>query len=200
MVNYHNTILCGQRIKYGIIAESVFLKDLKDWNSFFIAGRMHKPTVLIHTISSEWKKMVMHAQSINLCNAINIVDKIYGFSEALSTSNPIYTMKIIEKIVQLSYLGDIRGDWAENPNKVRNIIKGQGDCLLKMYKEPMRTRHVHDLPGEFGRLDNSTDIIALIKSLNRRSSLLQSIKGPCTIGFGKSIKYFLEKLRKSRLT
>lgn len=189
IINYHNVLISGQRIKYGVIEEIAFIKDLKDWNSFFIAGRLHKPTILLNHISNEWKDMVMEAQKVNLCNAMNIVDKINAKISPLN--------EMIEKSISLSYIGDIRGNWAENSSKIKNIFKGQEKYLLKMYETPLKERHLHPLPYQFDKLEGE-EITNLIHSINRRSSIIHGLKGPCTIGFKESLVYFLQKLNRAR--
>jgi hypothetical protein len=42
-IHFNHIQLNGEKIKYGIVSQSLFLQDLIDWNMLTLAGRMHKP-------------------------------------------------------------------------------------------------------------------------------------------------------------
>ena len=42
-VHFNHIKLEDNKIKYGIVSQNLFLKDLIDWNILTLAGRMHKP-------------------------------------------------------------------------------------------------------------------------------------------------------------
>lgn len=42
-VHFNHIQLEENPIKYGIVSQNLFLKDLIDWNILTLAGRMHKP-------------------------------------------------------------------------------------------------------------------------------------------------------------
>lgn len=42
-VHFNHINLQGDPIKYGVVSQNLFLKDLIDWNILTLAGRMHKP-------------------------------------------------------------------------------------------------------------------------------------------------------------
>lgn len=42
-VHFNHIKINDDKIKYGIVSQSLFLKDLIDWNILTLAGRMHKP-------------------------------------------------------------------------------------------------------------------------------------------------------------
>ena len=39
--------VCLQAIKYGVVSTSALLRDLWDWDSFYVAGRLHKPVLFL---------------------------------------------------------------------------------------------------------------------------------------------------------
>ena len=36
-----------QAIKYGVVSTSALLRDLWNWDSFYVAGRLHKPVLFL---------------------------------------------------------------------------------------------------------------------------------------------------------
>lgn len=39
--------VCLQAIKYGVVSTSTLLRDLWKWDSFYVAGRLHKPVLFL---------------------------------------------------------------------------------------------------------------------------------------------------------
>ena len=39
--------VCWQAIKYGVVSTSALLRDLWNWDSFYVAGRLHKPVLFL---------------------------------------------------------------------------------------------------------------------------------------------------------
>ena len=39
--------VCMQAIKYGVVSTSALLRDLWNWDSFYVAGRLHKPVLFL---------------------------------------------------------------------------------------------------------------------------------------------------------
>jgi len=46
-IHFNHVFIDDTRVKYGVINQNLFLKDLIDWNILTVAGRMHKPTVAL---------------------------------------------------------------------------------------------------------------------------------------------------------
>ena len=40
-------LVCLQAIKYGVVSTSALLRDLWTWDSFYVAGRLHKPVLFL---------------------------------------------------------------------------------------------------------------------------------------------------------
>lgn len=66
---YYNTnvVVSGNRIKYGVISIDSLLKDLTDWETFYVAGRMQKPVRILREDAR-----VRLASSVNLMNALRV--------------------------------------------------------------------------------------------------------------------------------
>jgi translocator assembly and maintenance protein 41 len=103
----------GTLIKYGVVNLDTLQKDLSQWDTLYLAGRLHKPVKILRD-----DPKVRLANQINLISALRTALLMLGpkFSE-----NDLYT-----KIAGISYMGDPRMDFrGEDPNKVRNIVANQ---------------------------------------------------------------------------
>jgi translocator assembly and maintenance protein 41 len=92
-------------MKYGVISKNDLIKDLFTWETLYVAGRLHKPVQILKSDPD-----IMDAMNINKEHAIR-------------TSLLLLQSKFTEKdlyltIASLSYLGDPRMIFGENPNKV----------------------------------------------------------------------------------
>jgi len=106
--------------KYGAIALSTLVKDLTEWEHFYIAGRLHKPVLQLQNNS-----VVAEAQSKNLNSALSVALLLlpHQFSE-----DDLY-----KTIAGLSYTGDIRMKFGENPQKIENIVSGNTEHFRQLY-------------------------------------------------------------------
>ncbi|CAL1713162.1 unnamed protein product [Somion occarium] len=120
----------GVTIKYGVTTVDNLCSDLLNWNSLYLAGRMHKP---IRIIKDDAR--VRLTQQVNLTSAIRtaLLTLPENFSET----------ELFERIAGFSYAGDIRMLLpAENRGKVGNIVRTQGPQFRELYH-----RLVVALPG-----------------------------------------------------
>lgn len=125
-VTYLSYIKDGNLLfKYGVIEIEDFLNCLKNWDSFFIAGRFQKPVVEI------WNDEQINKRTID--NYINYNRKCALRIACLFCDSITSLEKIFMTICGLSYHGDIRMKLAENPDKVKNIVNGSYEELLRMY-------------------------------------------------------------------
>lgn len=87
-------------------------QDLKNWNSLYLSGRLHKPVNTFIT-----SRTVMESQEENLESAFN--------AALLLTSAKAFSVpELLRIICSLSYLGDIRLGFAEDSKKVERIVHG----------------------------------------------------------------------------
>ena len=125
---YYNTLvraeLDGEQllIKYGIIKTQHLINDLLDWESLYIAGRLHKP---IQILSKADSQPLTTALNMNLRSAIH--------AALLMHDETISEKSLYKTITSLSYSGDFRMLFGENKNKVADIVDPQVDLFRKLY-------------------------------------------------------------------
>ena len=106
--------------------------DLLNWNTLYLAGRMHKPIRIIKD-----DPRVRLAQQVNLTSAIR--------AALLTLPEKFTETELFERIAGTSYAGDIRMLLpVENRNKVGNIVQKQGPQFKELYY-----RLVVGLPGVY---------------------------------------------------
>lgn len=121
-ISYQSNIKYKDRIfKYGIIEEKDFLTFMNTWKSFYVPGRFQKPIFPI--IENE---KFHESIKVNRENAIKV--------GLLTLKNEKTNIKdLYYNITSLSYMGDIRMMFAENPNKIKNIVNGSFEEFNDMY-------------------------------------------------------------------
>ncbi|MCF7798338.1 phosphatidate cytidylyltransferase [Candidatus Woesearchaeota archaeon] len=149
-------------IKYGVISEEALIKDLTEWNSLYVAGRMHKPFLSIKT-----NELVNQAQEKNLAHAVNTA--LLVLPEAFSYEDLFLT------IAGLSYHKDNRMKFAENKNKVQHIVEKNYDAFYKQYI-PLLSNYDVSITNEIIRQDKSPQtlqhlLLELPQELKRRVSI-----------------------------
>lgn len=199
----------GSIYKYGTIEKNDLVSYLETWNSFYLPGRFQKRILPIIDL-----KEIEVANEKNR-NAVLLV--------ALLTL-PMNRNKLIDVytgICGLSYLGDTRMKFAENPRKVLNIVEGSYDSLNEIYGkecpyfkilkdekiEIAREKIIKDISllpsGLLEYLENEKDlqvvrekIISYFTELNKKESSKQTLKGLFTNGIIRSIQYASKKVMK----
>ncbi|KDN49904.1 mitochondrial matrix Mmp37, partial [Tilletiaria anomala UBC 951] len=126
---YHPYVTMGDElVKYGVMDVDTLCKDLIDWDTLYVSGRMHKPVALITTDAR-----VRLAQQVNLTSALRIA--------LLLLPERFTEVELYTRIASLSYTGDFRMSvpGGENANKVRNIVIGQREEFRRLYGGLMRS-------------------------------------------------------------
>ncbi|KAK9466152.1 mitochondrial matrix Mmp37 [Lipomyces arxii] len=113
--------LNGMTIKYGVVTIDTICKDLLNWDTLYLSGRLHKPV-----------KILRDDPRVRLANQRNLFSVIRTALLLLPerfTETELYTT-----IASLSYMGDPRMQvGAENPNKVANIVANQMQNFYRLY-------------------------------------------------------------------
>ena len=111
----------GTLIKYGVVNLDTLCRDLSQWDSLYLAGRLQKPV-----------KILRDDPRVRLANQVNLVSAV---RTALLLLPPTFTeINLYNTITGISYLGDPRMSLgAENLNKVSNIVKHQLPNFRRLY-------------------------------------------------------------------
>lgn len=135
----------------------------------------------------------------------------------LLNSEYLNKKELLNMICSLSYLGDTRMKFAENPNKIKNIVNGSYEELLKIYN--FNTDYITKIDKDHVKIDLDTlrynsilfplalkkylnydikrdKIRNYLEQLNKNESIEQTIKGIKTNGIIKSVDYASKKLAK----
>ncbi|CAK9782480.1 mitochondrial matrix Mmp37 [Cutaneotrichosporon oleaginosum] len=102
-------------VKYGILSTATLTRDLEQWETLYVAGRLHKPVLTLHLVPSLRAPLEANTRAA-LCLAL------------LNLPPQFTELELWEKVAGISYSGDPRMSvpGAENPEKVRNIVRGPG--------------------------------------------------------------------------
>ena len=111
----------GTLIKYGVVNLDTLCKDLSEWNTMYVAGRLQKPV-----------KILRDNPSVRLANQVNLMSAVRTALLLLPedfTENELYST-----IAGLSYMGDPRMSvGGDDPRKVANIVKHQLPNFRRLY-------------------------------------------------------------------
>ncbi|RMD44445.1 hypothetical protein DV735_g698, partial [Chaetothyriales sp. CBS 134920] len=111
----------GTLIKYGVVNLDTLCKDLSEWNTLYLAGRLQKPV-----------KILRDNPSVRLANQVNLISAVRTallLLPAEFTEEDLYWT-----IAGISYLGDPRMSiGGDDPRKVANIVKHQLPHFRRLY-------------------------------------------------------------------
>lgn len=114
-------VVNGILIKYGVVQLNTLEKDLAQWDTMYMAGRLQKPV-----------KILRDDPKIRLANQMNLLSAL---RTALLLLPPKFTEEeLYGTIAGISYLGDPRMSLpTENPNKVKNIVGNNMKNFRRLY-------------------------------------------------------------------
>mmetsp|Transcript_58919 Transcript_58919/g.166168 ORF Transcript_58919/g.166168 Transcript_58919/m.166168 type:complete len:334 (-) Transcript_58919:32-1033(-) len=119
--------------KYGVMSVQSLLRDLTEWDSLYMAGRLHKPCVLEHHGQSGQEYARIEGAIVrNRRAALSAALLDIGWRSKPQAPLNLYTL--LSSIVGLSYVGDVRVGIAEDPKKVSNIVLAQQRKLWDIYQ------------------------------------------------------------------
>ena len=111
----------GTLIKYGVVNLDTLCRDLSEWDTMYLAGRLQKPV-----------KILRDDPRVRLANQINLLSAV---RTALLLLPPNFSEReLYSSIAGLSYMGDPRMSFgAENQDKVANIVRHQLPNFRRLY-------------------------------------------------------------------
>lgn len=159
---YFNTLvtLGDLTFKYGVIDVQDFCRDLKSWQTLYIAGRLHKPVLMLH--DQGLSDLVMY----NLESAVH--------AALLQLPNKFSEEDLYTTITGLSYRGDFRMIIGEDKNKVSNIVQPQIEKFRSLYT-PVFKSMSHRLSIQCSSLEQDNSLESKFYNLQRLPQNLKDI-------------------------
>jgi translocator assembly and maintenance protein 41 len=121
---YHPYIIVnGIMIKYGVVNLDTLARDLSEWDTLYLAGRLQKPV-----------KILRDDPRMRLANQVNLISALR--TSLLMLPAKFTERQLYERIAGLSYLGDPRMSSvlaSEASNKVSNIVGAQLPGFRQLY-------------------------------------------------------------------
>ncbi|KAK8042447.1 hypothetical protein PG994_012930 [Apiospora phragmitis] len=118
--NTHVTV-DGLLIKYGVVSLDTLKKDLRDWNTLYLAGRLHKPV-----------KILRDDPQVRMANQTNLLGAVR--TALLMLPEKFTEHELYATIAGISYMGDPRMAFpTENPRKVANIVDHNMQNFRRLY-------------------------------------------------------------------
>lgn len=102
----------GLKIKYGVVNIDTMLTDLHKWDTLYLAGRLHKPV-----------KILRDEPRVRFVNQANLISALR--TALLILPEEFSELDLYKTVAGISYMGDPRMTFGENPNKVNNIVNNQ---------------------------------------------------------------------------
>ncbi|CAK9290357.1 unnamed protein product [Gordionus sp. m RMFG-2023] len=112
-------------VKYGVVEESRLVADLYKWDYLYLAGRLHKPIVNVDPPDTDIR--LKNAYEKNLSSALRC--------SLLLLPEKFTDQMLFQTITSLSYKGDFRMYFAEDVNKINNIVGKQKSEFKILYKD-----------------------------------------------------------------
>lgn len=111
----------GTHVKYGVVNLDTLCRDLSQWDTLYLAGRLQKPV-----------KILRDDPRVRLANQVNLISAVR--TALLLLPQNFSEQDLYKTIAGISYLGDPRMSLgAENLNKVSNIVKHQMPNFRRLY-------------------------------------------------------------------
>lgn len=222
---YFNTLIQskGLSFKYGVVSTADLIRDLTEWDSLYVSGRLHKPVRVITSPGPLLTKAM--SRNVEAAAAAALLTLPESFDEE----------RFYNAVASLSYTKDLRMSMAvEVKSKVRDIVRANLHAFRRMYcscdsvadvvkggvwkrdtgadaqlallqRLPKRIREV--IRNEVGvdadslpELSSGRIRIAVLTAVGAvvaRSSLSQAVKGVASAGLTTSVRYVAAKIGKS---
>ncbi|KNE71740.1 hypothetical protein AMAG_16045 [Allomyces macrogynus ATCC 38327] len=170
----------GVMVKYGVVGIDRLCSDLTEWDTLYLAGRMHKPIQVLRHDSR-----VLLCQRTNLVNALRVVFLMHATTDPTA---PLTEDELYRRVAGLSYLGDfrMRFKYLENPHKVANMVAKQHEFFEHIYRPMVEELKDREFAGavEWRTLPDGSSVV----DVDRNPKVLAQLVGQLP-------KAFLAKVR-----
>ncbi|KAJ3360219.1 Mitochondrial translocator assembly and maintenance protein 41 [Allomyces javanicus] len=170
----------GVMVKYGVVGIDRLCSDLTEWDTLYLAGRMHKPIQVLRHDSR-----VLLCQRKNLVNALRVVFLMHATTDPTA---PLAEDELYRRVAGLSYLGDfrMRFKYLENPHKVANMVAKQHEFFEHIYRPMVEELKDREFAGavEWRTLPDGSSVV----DVDRNPKVLAQL-------LGNLPKAFLAKVR-----
>ncbi|ORZ33300.1 mitochondrial matrix Mmp37-domain-containing protein [Catenaria anguillulae PL171] len=136
--------LDGVVVKYGVVSIARLASDLANWDSLYLAGRMHKPIQVLRHDSR-----ISIAQWSNLTSAVKLALLLITANRPAGMTH-VTPKELYTTLAGLSYRGDFRMafKYLENPHKVHNLVATQMPYFDHVYRALIDQEFGHQLTWE----------------------------------------------------
>lgn len=111
----------GTLVKYGVVNLDTLCKDLSEWNTLYLAGRLQKPV-----------KILRDNPAVRLANQVNLIAAVR--TALLLLPHNFTEKELYSTIASISYMGDPRMSiGGDDPRKVNNIVDNQLQYFRRLY-------------------------------------------------------------------
>lgn len=179
----------GELYKYGVIEKSELIDDCTSWRNLYAAGRLHKP-ILQFQESDGVSRAIMENRVFALRLALLVND--------IKCGTDFHWHSLFRTIIGFSYNGDVRMLFAENPDKIKNILATQEAELYTIYQpllQPAMTK-LNILPKVLTGLTDPSSMLQKCRRIVLKNSLGQTAKGLFTARPAVTYSYVLRKIQK----
>ena len=189
----------GLTFKYGVIEANDLYHQLITWKRFYLAGRFQKQILEIDH-DARLSKAIEANRRYALITALKSLEDYDDITE------------LYEKIVSLSYIGDTRMKYFENPNKIKNIVSSSFRELDEIYNtneffeeqngvilidhEKLDREYLPAYLSYYLMNNKGKTVEDYLLERNKEESIAQTIHGIKTNGIVKSTDYAFQKLKK----
>jgi hypothetical protein len=133
----------GATMKYGVISVDILLDDLLNWRYLYAAGRLHKPVCIAQPVIGVQDDFIKKTRNTSKFSEGERRDEILIASREnlrhalraalLMLPSEFSAEDLYTTITAISYNGDWRMVFGENPHKVSNIVSAQISLFHSLY-------------------------------------------------------------------
>jgi len=143
------------KMKYGVIDRDDLERDLTEWDSLYLAGRLHKPTLPI--IANNVDLQAAQEKNLRAATAAALLLSPPSPSSSTNKTTMVPWESLYRQIAALSYTGDFRMKvGGEDPQKIDKLVQAPGQL-----------QRFHDLYGPILKSYETSGLLSVSHSSSR---------------------------------